>query len=424
MPAARPAKPRVGPFRPDELTRMAWSPSYRAPRVRDMHDPDLFADRPPPSADLTGRAFLAGHHDGSDSVRLVAVQPFVGELARCPHLARLRRLDLSGNRIGPAGVRGLAVSPHLDTLEELNLSGNVLGPDGMAALRAAPWFGRLRVLELADDQLGADDLAGLPPGLTTLDVSGNPLGPGGVDAIRRAVVRRLDAVRAVGCGLGPAAAGLLDVATSVDLRRNRIGPAAAPDARPLPDLHALDLGFNDLGGEVVAGLTRAEPAALRTLGLAGNRLAEVPSLAAVEALDLPANPLGDGGAAAVLDGRFPALSRLDLSNCGLTDAGAVALARSAAAGGLRSLSLAWNRVGDAGAKAVAASPALAGLDELDLVGTPIGFAGAVALADSKHLRLRRLTLGENHRLPADGAGLLRERFGTISASGGRQPPVW
>ena len=30
-------------------------------------------------------------------LRLVAVQPFVGELARCPHLAHLTELDLSGN---------------------------------------------------------------------------------------------------------------------------------------------------------------------------------------------------------------------------------------------------------------------------------------------------------------------------------------
>jgi Leucine-rich repeat (LRR) protein len=423
MPAARPAKPRVGPFSAAELARMAWSPSHRAPRVAEMHDPDLFADRPPPSADLTGRAFLAGHHDGSASARLVAVQPFVGELARCPHLRHLSRLDLSGNRIGPAGVRELAASPHLGGLEELNLSGNGLGPDGMAALRAAPWSRHLKGLEVADNGLGADDLAGLPSELAALDVSENPLGSVGADAIRRAIGGPLDTLRAAGCGLGPAAAGLLDLAGVVDLRRNQLGPAAALGARPLPGLHALDLGFNDLGNVAVAGLARAYTAALRTLGLAGNRLTVVPGFTAVEALDLSANPLGDAGAAAVLDGRFPVLARLGLSNAGLTDAGAVALPRSGAAGGLRSLSLAWNRVGDAGVKTLAASPALAGLEELDLTGTPIGFAGAVALAEARHLRLRRLLLGENHRLPADGVRLLRQRFGTISASGGREPPV-
>ncbi|MBX9628044.1 MAG: hypothetical protein K2X82_29870 [Gemmataceae bacterium] len=412
MPSARPAKPRVGPFSPAELARMAWSPSYRAPRFREMDDPRSFADRPVPSADLTGRAFLSGHHDGSAAARLVAVQPFVGELARCPSLRNLRRLDLSGNRIGADGVRELAASPYLDGLETIDLSGNDLGPDGMAALRAAQWFGGLRSLEAADNGLGADDLAGLPPGLGSLDVSHNSLGPAGVHAIRSAVGGRLDSLRAAGCGLGPGGLNLLDVATVIDLRRNRIGPGAV--VPPLLDqLRELDLGFNDLGDGVVAALARAGASALRSLRLAGNRLTVVPGFPAVESLDLSANPLGDD-AADVLDGRFPALARLDLSNTGLTDAGVARLVRSEGAGRLRSLSLAWNRIGDAGVKALAGCHGLADLEALDLTGNAVGFAGAVALTESRQLRLQRLIVGENPRLPADAVRLLGGRFGVYS----------
>ena len=434
MASARPAKPRVGPFAPADLTRMAWAPSSRAPRVAAMHDPDLFADRPAPSADLSGRAFLAGHHDGSPAARLVAVQPFVAELARCPHLARLRRLDLSGNRVGPAGVRELAGSPYLDDLNELDMSGNDLGPEGMAALRFAPWFGRLRGLGLADNGLGADDLADLPAGLASLDVSGNTFGPegpglGGRGRVLDAPVPtsnrgiedsapatqagcRLDTLRAAGCDLGPEALRLLDVARTVNLRHNRIGPGATWPAL-LGHLIELDLGFNDLGDAGVGELMRA--GGLRSLGLAGNRItaAGVRSLAlpGVETIELSANPLGDDVAAAALDGRFPALTRLDLGNVGLTAAGLGELLHTAVR--LRSLSLAWNRIGDAGVKALAGCPDLAGLEELDLTGAGIGFAGAVALAESKHLRLRRLLVGENVRLPADAVGMLADRFGTV-----------
>jgi hypothetical protein len=46
-------------------------------------------------------------------VRLVAVAPYIGELAACSHLAQLRLLDLSGNGIGAEEIRLLHDSPHL-----------------------------------------------------------------------------------------------------------------------------------------------------------------------------------------------------------------------------------------------------------------------------------------------------------------------
>ena len=148
----------------------------------------------------------------------------------------------------------------------------------------------------------------------------------------------------------------------------------------------------------------------RALSLRGNRIggagARVPggsaAFAAVERLDLSANPLGDAAAALAA---FPNVARLSLANCGLTDAAVEELAGSGALDAVRDLSVAWNPCGDAGVKALARCM---GLRSLDLTGTRLGLAGAAALAASPHLR--GLTLGENPRLPPDVAAALRGRF--------------
>jgi uncharacterized protein (TIGR02996 family) len=140
------------------------------------------------SMSLAGRAFIS-ISDGLfrttplRDVRLVAVAPFLKELARTPNLARLDRLDLSGNWIGPAGVRELAGSPYLTRLRALDLSRNGLGPDGVRELLAAPWRGQLRSLALADNGLTAADIELLRAdpalaGLADLDISGTEFDPG------------------------------------------------------------------------------------------------------------------------------------------------------------------------------------------------------------------------------------------------------
>src|SRR5262249_11802957 len=75
---------------------------------------------------LAGRAFIS-LGDGLlrtapvSEVRLVAVQPLLGELASCPHLAKLRRLDLTGNQVGSPGLRTLGGSEFRTNLEGLDL---------------------------------------------------------------------------------------------------------------------------------------------------------------------------------------------------------------------------------------------------------------------------------------------------------------
>lgn len=389
---------------------------------------------------LSGRAFISLGGElmrltPLREVRLVAVQPYLGELARGPHLANLLRLDLSGNRIGPAGVRELAGSAFLGGLRELGLSGN----DACGEVLAAPWVGNLTTLELADNGLAAAEVRALAavgfPQLASLDLSRNPLGEDGAEELAKAdFLSRLCHLAVSRCGLGPVGAevlfaGRLGSLTELDVSFNALGPDGADalaQEGSLTRLTALDLAFNDVETAGAEAIAAGEAfTSLVSLNLAGNRitkpgaeaLAASEVLGSVESLDLAANPLGDGGAVALVRGEaLASLSRLSLANCDVTDAGVRRLAATGALGGLRSLSLAWNPFGDAGAKALAACSDLAGLRELDLTGTRLGFAAAVALAESPNLvSLRSLALGENHRLPADGVALLRERFGTITA---------
>jgi hypothetical protein len=89
---------------------------------------------------LSGRAFISVS-DGLfrtapiRDVRLVAVAPFMRELAATANLAWLDRLSLRGNRIGPAGVRELLTSPYLGRLRELDLTDNDLDEATVEAVR-------------------------------------------------------------------------------------------------------------------------------------------------------------------------------------------------------------------------------------------------------------------------------------------------
>ena len=173
---------------------------------------------------LAGRAFLA--HGGwlqrqtpLRAVRLVAVQPYLDELARSPHLAGLHTLDLRGNRIGPALATLL---PALTHLTGLNLAANNLTPADLPPLFALPT-------------------------LTHLDLSGNALG------ITAWPARHFASLSLDGVGLG--VDGVQSLAKS--------GVTAL----------SLDLGFNALTDAGVRSLVGSPLLArCQWLGLRGNRL--------------------------------------------------------------------------------------------------------------------------------------------------------
>ena len=173
---------------------------------------------------LAGRAFITLgpwilRQTPLRDVRLVAVQPYVGELAAVPHLANLRTLDLRGNRIGSAGL---------------------------ATLLASPYFAA-DTLNLACNNLTAADVPTLPP-LRRLDLSVNALGPDVAWPARHFETLTLD-----GVGLG--CAGAVRLAAS--------GVTAV----------SLDLGFNALTDAGVAAVVNSPLGrGCRWLGLRGNRL--------------------------------------------------------------------------------------------------------------------------------------------------------
>jgi uncharacterized protein (TIGR02996 family) len=71
-----------------------------------------------------------------------------------PQLAKLEALKLQRNRIGPTGMRALAVAGRLDRLLHLNLRENPIGPLGAAMLAGSANFSRLESLHVHLDDVG------------------------------------------------------------------------------------------------------------------------------------------------------------------------------------------------------------------------------------------------------------------------------
>jgi uncharacterized protein (TIGR02996 family) len=149
------------------------------------------------------------------------------------------------------------------------------------------------------------------------------------------------------------------------------------------------------------------------------RIARCPHLGAVVHLNLSSNFIGPEGLRAVAySDRLPSLTSLNLwggSGTGLP--GVEMLADSPLADRLEELCLShigwFNDLGDPIARSVAGAPRLKKLRVLDLSNNGITDAGAKALAGSPHLgRLERLTLrGHRKTLGPKGRELLRKRFG-------------
>jgi hypothetical protein len=109
-------------------------------------------------------------------------------VAHTATLARLRHLDLSGNRVYDRGTEAIAASGHLANLESLNLSNGLVGPRGALALATSGTLAGLRELALAGNRIGdrgAEVLAQSPrlKGLVRLDVSDNQMTTAGGRAL-------------------------------------------------------------------------------------------------------------------------------------------------------------------------------------------------------------------------------------------------
>jgi hypothetical protein len=206
-------------------------------------------------------------------------------------------------------IAQLVLLPALRRYTSLSFSDTLLFQGRAAQLARSPHLGQLSHLGLANTHLYDEDLRALAgsrafPGLTSLDLSNHREGQGyGIDGLR-----------------------------------------ALTEAAFAGSLEALELERRWLGGELVSVLT---------------------GLPRLHSLGLDCGALGDEGVLALLS--LPQRwTRLGLRANDIGDAGAVALAGSAALTALCWLDLSDNEIGDEGALALARSPHLTELEWLEL----------------------------------------------------------
>jgi uncharacterized protein (TIGR02996 family) len=178
----------------------------------------------------------------------------------------------------------------------------------------------------------------------------------------------------------------LERLTSLDLTSNHITGRAVvmlPDSSRMSGITALHLGVNSIGIHDLFPI----------------RISSYFTCLAI--LDLSGNPLGDGGARALMAPGYLALCDLNLSGTGISDEGVHWLATSRHLAGLEKLDLRFNQIGDAGVQVLAAAPTLGKLRVLKLGYNPVGTPGVRALASSPHmaqlttLDLRRSRVANN-----------------------------
>jgi uncharacterized protein (TIGR02996 family) len=242
----------------------------------------------------------------------------LNKLLHCPHLGRVRELDLCGNDLGNGGVNLLFRSAHLQKLEQLDLSHNGLDAASLRILAEAGTLPRLRVLGIqGNPRIGEAGANALHPlrefaALRRLDLSGNDLDGAAFAAFLAGdPLQMLNALAFVGNQVGDT--GIAALADSPLLERM------------LARTPRLDLRHNGLGPQGLAALVRS------------------PRIAPVASLELTGNSLGDAGVHALTLSPFlPKLRRLFLGSNRISDWGAIKLARSPLMKQLASLDVSQN----------------------------------------------------------------------------------
>jgi uncharacterized protein (TIGR02996 family) len=365
--------------------------------LKDFHDKPAQSPRPNTEGlaeEAQRQAFHQWFDENRNADNTADRMPGILALAACPHLARVRRLDVSLNRlnadnvaallasvnlgeltelsfgsdaIGPHGAQAIAGCSKLSKLQSLGLWFSAIGPTGAAAIARSPHLRELRELQLYANQLGDVGVRTLAaasfPNLTTLVLGYNGIGVGGLQALANSQT--------------------LPKLSDLDIRANRFGNAGCQVLAdsPLADrLTKLRIATNNLTASGVRWLTSARYAGLTELDLEGQ--------------DGFPSSVGPGGAEAL--GASPHLNKLThlvLKQTELGDGGVAALASGSGLTGLRDLNLEKNEIGPAGMRAFAAAEKFGSLRQLTLEENPIGPEGAAALAASPHFtELRSLNL--------------------------------
>jgi Ran GTPase-activating protein (RanGAP) involved in mRNA processing and transport len=261
---------------------------------------------------------------------------------------------VSGCGLTAAGVRDLLESGRLGHLTHLALGRNLFGTDGVSLLPGCRQLTKLRDLSLASLDFSAEFAAALgmasyAEALEGLDLDGATFQPNALEAIAQCKLPALMRLKL----------------NSVDLR-----PADA---------------------ESLAGATWR------------------PTLSE---LYLDVCRLGNAGVEALVEGKFPNLTKLDLSRNAIGTRGGIALANAAKNfPALTSLRLWDNKLTPAAVEALANSKLLANVTDFDLNANKIGHAGAFALAKSKHLSKLTSLIVDEKPVGKKGKQALLDRFG-------------
>lgn len=195
--------------------------------------------------------------------------PLAGELARLTKPPRLKKLDLSGNRLNAEVLARLVAAPAAEPVEELDLSDNTLDAEGTTALAAGalPNLRALSMLRTRPREEGVAALASAPlfRELRSLSLGGNNLGPTAATALAHAEADNLRVLSLHENRIGDR--GAITLAESprlahlvlLDLAETHISDAGAEALAESPHLGGLiDLNlYGNLITDRTAGLLRA-----------------------------------------------------------------------------------------------------------------------------------------------------------------------
>lgn len=334
--------------------------------------------------------------------------------------AKLKSLDISGNRFGEEGLSGLSTTESLGSLRRLVLRRCNLNVQDIVALMRTSWCTQLTSLDLSYNRLGDQGVWALNPighvlSLKKLVMQGCLLGPQAADYIRRSSwFEHASYVDLANNRLaGPGVERLFEQAhvpclETLNLSSNAVGPRgirALTGARSIGALRTLDLSRNPLGlkgATLLSSWTQAER--LTTLCVRGTSLDAVGVAAlcdgefhALRTLHLGSNSPGDQGVKVLAQAPwFKTLHRLNMGECMIGDEGARALQETPFVCQLRELHWPDNQLGAQGAQWLASSAHLSSLQVLDLSNNQLGDQGACALAHAPwSVGLRELKLGSN-----------------------------
>jgi uncharacterized protein (TIGR02996 family) len=121
-------------------------------------------------------------------LRVIGVAGVLDGFVRCPNLARVEALHLTGAGLADAGAAALAGCEHLANLCTLRLGQNAIGDEGVEALADSPWLGKIETLVFGGNLIGDAGAIALATSrslgrLRVLDLSENPISDAGAEAL-------------------------------------------------------------------------------------------------------------------------------------------------------------------------------------------------------------------------------------------------